>query len=314
MEQKPIFLPPLNALRTFEAAARHSSFKDAADELCVTQAAVSRQIRYLEASLKTDLFLRAHRRVELTDAGRKLYATVHRSLLDIAETTREIYEGVGPTHLNLHVTSSFAQLWLVPRLNALRSLYPDLHLNLVSVDENPLVADKFDAAITLGLEEGAGYQSDFLFAEEIFPVCTPAFLDTHPETNTLDGLMQQPLLDLDPQFWKARWWSPIDWNFWLRQCGVENAQVKSELTFSHFPMLLDAVLQNVGIGLGWRHLVQDRLDDGRLVQPLTESYPAPTRGHYFVCRNDLAELPAMQVLRGWLLEQTDVFRIERSKI
>ena len=312
MEHKPIFLPPLNALRTFEAAARLCSFKDAADELCVTQAAVSRQTRHLESALKTDLFLRAHRRVELTEAGRKLYTTVHRSLIDIAETSREIQHSSGSTHLNLHVTSSFAQLWLVPRLNALRSRYPDLHLNLVSVDENPLVADKFDAAITLGLEEDAGYQSDFLFAEEIFPVCTPAFRDAHPEVSTLEGLMQQPLLDLDPQFWKARWWSPVDWNFWLRQCGVGSQPVKAEMTFSHFPMLLDAVLQDVGIGLGWRHLVQDRLDDGRLIRPVSNSYPAPTRGHYFVCRNDLAELPAMQMLRSWVLEQTAVFRNERS--
>ncbi|MDI3326293.1 LysR substrate-binding domain-containing protein [Pontibacterium granulatum] len=312
MEQKPIFLPPLNALRTFEAAARLCSFKDAADELCVTQAAVSRQIRYLEESLKTDLFLRSHRRVELTEAGRKLYATVHRSLIDIAETSREIHHSSGPAHLNLHVTSSFAQLWLVPRLNALRSLYPGIHLNLVSVDENPLVADKFDAAITLGLEEDAGYQSEFLFAEEIFPVCTPAFRDAHPEVNTLQGLIQHPLLDLDPQFWRARWWSPVDWNFWLRQCGVDASPVKAEMTFSHFPMLLDAVLQDVGVGLGWRHLVQDRLDDGRLIRPVRDSYPAPARGHYFVCRNDLAQLPAMQMLRSWVLEQTAVLRNEHS--
>lgn len=311
MEQKPIFLPPLNALRTFEAAARQCSFKDAADELCVTQAAVSRQIRHLESVLKTDLFLRAHRRVELTEAGRKLYATVHPSLLDIAKTSREIQHSSGPTFLNLHVTSSFAQLWLVPRLNELRRLYPNLHLNLVTVDETPLVADKFDAAITLGLEEDSGYQSDFLLAEEIFPVCTPAFRDAHPEVSTLEGLIKQPLLDLDPQFWKARWWSPVDWNFWLRQCGIESTSVKAEMTFSHFPMLLDAVLQDVGVGLGWRHLVQDRLSDGRLIRPVNNSYPAPGRGHYFVCRNDLVDSPAMSLLRRWLLEQTGAFRIER---
>jgi len=309
MEQKLTGLPPLNALRTFEAAARHCSFKLAADELCVTQAAVSRQIRQLEESMAVELFLRSHRRVDLTEPGRKLFLTVNRSLRDIAETSRDIQLGSGLDYLNLHATSSFTRLWLVPKLNQLRSVHPEIHLHLISVEENPAMIDRFDAAVTLGLEEDPAYVSDFLYAEEIFPVCTPRFLDENPVAVSLEGLMQLPLLDLDPQFWKARWWSPIDWSFWMRQHNSEITPVQAEISFSHFPMLLDAVQQGIGIGLGWRHLVQDQLDDGRLICPVAERYEAPERKHYFVCRRDLAEQPAMQLLRNWLLEQTAQFRI-----
>jgi len=308
MQQTLRNLPSLTALRTFEAAARHASFKQAADELCVTQAAVSRQIRLLEETLGVTLFLRGHRRVELTEQGRKLYQTVHKSLSDIAQTSREIQSITAPTHLNLFATSSFSRLWLLPRLNQLRKLHPELHLHLISVEENPMMVDKFDAGITLGLEDSPHYQSDFLFSEQIFPVCTPALLIAHPEANTLGGLKKMPLLELDAKYWNAKWWSAVDWSFWLTQQGQESEPVNEEMAFSHFPMLLDAILQGVGVGLGWRHLVQDMLDDGRLVRPSGLTFNAVERKHYFVCRKDLADKPEMIMLRRWLLEQTAVFR------
>lgn len=311
MQQKLTNLPSLTALRTFEAAARHCSFKQAADELYVTQAAVSRQIRQLEERLRVNLFVRSHRRVDLTEQGRKLYQTVHQSLLDIATTSREIQSDPGLNYLNLYATSSFSRLWLVPRLNQLRRAHPEIHLHLISVEENPAMADKFDAGITLGLEDNAGYLSDFLFSEEVFPVCTPAFLKANPTASSIAGLMQQPLLELDAKFWNAKWWSAVDWSFWLAQQGLGSEAVTAEMSFSHFPMLLDAVLEDVGVGLGWRHLVQDMLDDGRLVQPVQQSFRAPGREHYFVCRKDLADKPGMKLLRRWLREQTAIFRAEQ---
>ncbi len=310
MPQKLRNLPSLSALRTFEAAARYSSFKQAADELCVTQAAVSRQIRQLETQLGIDLFLRSHRRVDLTEQGQKLFQTVHRSLIDIVTTSREIQRGSELRYLNFYATSSFSRLWLVPRLNQLRRVYPEIHLNLISVEENPSMLNRFDAGIILGLEDSAGYQSDFLFSEEIFPVCTPAFLAANPTASSLEGLVRQPLLELDAKYWSAKWWSPVDWAFWLDQQNLIIDAVSADMAFSHFPMLLDAVLQDVGVGLGWRHLVQDMLDDGRLVQPILHSFKAPGRGHYFVCRKDLADKPEMILLRHWLLEQTATFRAE----
>lgn len=301
-------LPPLNALRTFEAAARLGSFKAAADELCVTQAAVSRQIKLLEVCLNVVLFSRGHRQVALTAAGERLFTTTHTAFGAIANTAADLLACSSPRYLSLHATSSFSRLWMMPRLNRLRAAYPELHLQLISVEENPETGSKFDAAVTLGLEEHPDYVADFLFSEEVFPVCTPAFLQQHPEVAALEGLLQLPRLDLDPKFWKARWWSPVDWAFWLQQCGLEHRAAPAEMTFSHFPLLLDAVQQGIGVGLGWRHLVQDMLDDGRLVAPLPLRYRAPNRGHYFVCRRELADTPEMTLLRTWMLQETALLR------
>jgi len=308
MSHKPAILPSLNALRTFESAARHASFKSAANELFVTQAAVSRQIRQLEEQLDSSLFIRSHRKVELTTEGRELYKTVHQSFQDISETVNNICQRNRPEEISFHVTSSFARLWLLPRLNILREHNPELQLKLISTEESPLMADKFDAAITLGLEEYSGYQADFLFAEEIFPVCSPDFLNRYPDVGKLDNLLQRPLLDLDPQYWKARWWTPVDWIFWLEQCHPSHQDVRAEMAFSHYSLLLDAVLQGIGAGLGWHHLVQDMLADRRLVRPVSESYQAPSRQHYFVCRDDIAHRPDILFLRQWLLQQTESLR------
>ncbi|MBN3560891.1 LysR substrate-binding domain-containing protein [Aliamphritea spongicola] len=304
MQSRRLDLPSLTAIRAFEVAARRQSFKDAADELCVTPAAISRQIKQLEAQLATVLFVRGHRQVTLTAAGERLFRATNTAFDEITSAAREIRGQVADSYLNLHATSSFSRLWMVPRLSRLRQLYPNLHLHLISVESTPGEADKFDAAVTLGLHELAGYQAEFLFAEEIFPVCTPEFLKDNPQADSLQGLQQLPLLDLDPAFWQARWWSPVDWHFWLRHCGVENPQVKAQMYFSHFPMLLDTVLEGLGVGLGWRHLTDDLLRSGRLIRPVAESYAAPERKHYFVCRQELANEPGMQLLRDWLLEET----------
>ncbi|WP_028468900.1 LysR substrate-binding domain-containing protein [Neptunomonas japonica] len=309
MQQKLRGLPSLTALRTFEVAARYCSFKQAAEELCVTQAAVSRQVRQLETQLDVELFVRSHRRVDLTEQGTKLFQTVHRSLADIAAISYEMQSGPRLNNINLYATSSFSRLWLVPRLNQLRRAHSQVHLHLISVEENPAMSDKFDAGITLGLEDNNAYQSDFLFSEDVFPVCTQVFLEANPTANSIEGLMQLPLLELDAKFWNAKWWSAVDWSFWFDQQGLDCADVSTDISFSHFPMLLDAVLQDVGVGLSWQHLVQDMLDDGRLIQPVIERYSAPERKHYFVCRKDLAEKPEMKLLRAWLLEQTAIFRM-----
>ena len=308
MQSRRLDLPSLTAIRAFEVAARQQSFKAAADELCVTPAAISRQIKQLEEQLTTALFERGHRQVKLTTEGERLFRATNNAFDEITTVAREIRGQVADSYLNLHATSSFSRLWMVPRLSRLRQHYPNLHLHLISVESTPNEADKFDAAVTLGLNELAGYQSEFLFAEEIFPVCTPEFLAQYPQAVTLEGLQQLPLLDLDPAFWQARWWSPVNWNFWLSHCGVKQPEVKAQMYFSHLPMLMDTVLEGIGVGLGWRHLTEDLLRSGRLIRPVEESYLAPERKHYFVCRKELADTPGMRLLRDWLLEETAVLR------
>ncbi|MCV6589752.1 MAG: LysR substrate-binding domain-containing protein [Marinobacterium sp.] len=311
MNRKPAPLPPLTALRAFEAAARHSSFKEAALELCVTQAAISRQIQQLEAWIDKPLFVRGHRQVSLTDAGETLFQTTYQSFSAIGQTTQQLRQKPPQNaSINLYATSSFSRLWLLPRLKALRAQCPGLRLNLITGEENPHMADQFDAGITLGLEEAPGYQADVLFAETIFPICTPAFYQANPQAGTLAGLLTLPLLELAADHWQARWWTPINWQRWLQHCALDNhpSGLSTELTFSHYSTLVDAALQGLGVGLGWHHLVQDMLEDGRLIRPVQAQYQAPTRQHYFVCREDLADQPAIRLLRQWLLEQTAPLR------
>ncbi|MDH4566901.1 LysR family transcriptional regulator [Pseudomonas sp. BN414] len=301
-------LPPLNALRTFEAAARHGSFKMAAEELCVTQAAVSRQIQTLEDFYGLKLFLRGNRKVELTSEGHSLFLAASSALQHIATTSRELLRRNSLDYLALITTTAFAQLWLMPRLKQLRAEHPELQLHLISSDANPDYQERFGAAVTLGLEEHPQYVAEYLFSEEIFPVCTPGFLAQNPQITTLEGLMSVTLLNLSASHWKARLWAPVDWAFWFKQFGVDASMSKETMDFSHFSMLLDAVQEEVGVGLAWRHLVQPQLDAGKLVRPTRETLLANDRRHYFVCRRDLAGSMEMQILRDWLLEQTQELR------
>ncbi|HBX56543.1 MAG TPA: hypothetical protein DEH10_14340, partial [Pseudomonas sp.] len=124
----------------------------------------------------------------------------------------------------------------------------------------------------------------------------------------LEGLMSVTLLNLSASHWKARLWVPVDWSFWLKQLGVDASMRKATMDFSHFSMLLDAVQEEVGVGLAWRHLVQPQLDAGTLVRPTNETFLADDRKHYFVYRRDLAGSIEMQILRAWLVEQTQVLR------
>ncbi|MBO3273696.1 LysR substrate-binding domain-containing protein [Pseudomonas schmalbachii] len=301
-------LPPLNALRTFEAAARHGSFKMAAEELCVTQAAISRQIQTLEDFYGLKLFLRGNRKVELTRDGHALYLAASSALQHIATASRELLRRNSLDYLALITTTAFAQLWLMPRLKQLRAQHPELQLHLISTEGNPDYQENFSAAVTLGLEEHPHYLAEYLFSEEIFPVCTPAFLEQHPQIKTLEGLMSVTLLNLSASHWKARLWVPVDWAFWFRQFGLDASRCRETMDFSHFSMLLDAVQEEVGVGLAWRHLVQPQLDSGKLVRPTSETFLADDRKHYFVCRRDLAGSPEMRILRDWLVEQTQELR------
>lgn len=305
-------LPPLNALRTFEAAARHGSFKMAAEELCVTQAAVSRQIQTLEDFYGLKMFMRGNRKVQLTSDGHAMYLAASSALQQIATASRELLRRNSLEYLALITTTAFAQLWLMPRLKQLRAEHPEIQLHLISAEGNPDYRERFSAAVTLGLEEHPHYLAEYLFAEEIFPVCTPGFLEQHPQITTLEGLMSVRLLNLSASHWKARLWVPVDWSFWLKQFGFDASMGKETMDFSHFSMLLDAVQEEVGVGLAWRHLVQPQLDAGKLVRPTNETFLADDRRHYFVYRRDLAGSIEMQILRDWLVDQTQALREQFS--
>ncbi|UFH50070.1 LysR substrate-binding domain-containing protein [Pseudomonas sp. KNUC1026] len=301
-------LPPLNALRTFEAAARLLSFKRAADELCVTQAAVSRQVQTLEAYYRLKLFERGNRRVALTPEGQKLLEATQPAFTLIAAASRQLLQAIAEKYLPLLTTSAFAQRWLLPRLGRLRQANPSLHLQLISSEANPDYREGFDAAITLGLEEHSAYEATWLFSEEVFPVCTPAFLDGCPALCDLQGLAHVPLLDLSARHWQPRLWAPVDWAYWFRHFGLPPAAARQAMSFSHFSLQMDAVMQGEGVGLAWRHLVQPQVDRGELVMPLPHTLHLPERRHYFVSRIGADSQREIEWMRQWLLDETLALR------
>ncbi|SBS32206.1 Glycine cleavage system transcriptional activator [Marinomonas aquimarina] len=296
-------LPPLNALRTFESAARQSSFKLAAEELCVTQAAVSKQIQALEDYYNLKLFIRHNRAVSLTQEGEQLRLAVSSALRQISDTSQSLLAKQSSDHLSLYTTTSFAQLWFMPRFKAFGQSFPDIQLHLISGDESPNCAEGFETAIALGWQDHPDYIAVPLFSEEIFPVCTPEFFAQHPEIRCANDLLGLPLLNLSASYWKARLWTPMDWDAWFLLQGIERSESRSDLQFSQFSMLLDAVHQGLGVGLGWQHLVQNSLDSGRLVKLFPDSYLADDRVHYFVYHRSKAQSHKVKNLRDWLLQQ-----------
>ncbi|GAA3548514.1 LysR substrate-binding domain-containing protein [Zobellella aerophila] len=296
-------LPPLNALRVFEAAARHSSFKLAAEEIFVTQSAVSRQIQVLEEYYGTPLFIRKTRKVELTSEGRILFQATSQALDCIGAASHEVFVKQKRGYLTIASTITFSTLWLMPRMQNLRDCYPDIQLHLMTCEASPKLHDAFDIAITLGHEETPGFDATPLFEEETFPVCTPEFLAQHPELKSIDGLFQVPLLELNRNHWKYKRWTPINWERWFQANGIENRAHNTVMSFNHFPLVMDAARKHMGVALGWAHLVSHDLEQNRLIRPISDSYVLKDRKHYLIVREELKDTSEVKQFKSWLISQ-----------
>ncbi len=297
-------LPPMASLRPFEAAARHLSFTQAAAELCVTQAAVSKQIRLLEQWLGAPLFVRRGRAVELTSAGTALYQAVSMGLSHIAETVAAI----APTHRSaryaIGMRLAFASQFLAPRIGRFRTRFPDIDFSMVTTEGNPLaLLDSVDLAVVLGAEPQPGVWVEHLFDEEIFPVCSPAYLRAHPELRSVADLAGQTLLHLTHTHWRELAWDPIDWPALARALSVPGKVGYEGPFFDSHELLMSAAVSGIGVAVGWRHLCADLLERGHLVRPVAESYRID-RAHYLVGHEARRDDPVLRELAGWIVEQT----------
>ena len=263
-------LPHPNALVAFEATARHLSITRAADELALTQAAVSRKIKGLEEDLGVALFRRLHRALRLTAEGERLHAAVGASLWRIAETAEALREQGAPAQVSLQTTIAFAAFWLMPRLPEFRAAYPEVSVRLSASDEQAdLAAEGLDAAVRFGAGRWPGLAGRRLMAEEVFPVCSPGYLARNPELRTPEDLYAHTLLHLDVSY---RDW--MDWGDWFRGLDLAAPAIKRGLRFNTYIILVQAATAGEGVALGWRRLVQDMLRGGSLVQPLAASRAA----------------------------------------
>lgn len=291
-------LPPLNAVRAFEAVARLGSMKEAAIELSVTDGAVSQQVRLLEDWLGAPaLFRRSTRRVVLTPAGAALLAEFGPALDRISSAVQQHrtrrYDA--PTIvLNVNALATFSLRWLLRRMTAFRAEHPDIEVRLSTSNETvDALAETFDMVIRGGPDTFPGYTSRFLFGERRLPVCRPALLDVTPLNELLD-LSRHTLLHVSSM--------PRLWRDWLTEAGAPALRSESSLTFDHFYLTIQAAIDGLGVAMGPTALVADDLAAGRLVTPFPD-ISLPARSYFAYLPDGRSTDPHIAVFCDWLEQQ-----------
>ena len=285
-------LPPLNAIRAFEAAARHLSFTKAADELAVTQGAVSHQVKTLEAWLGVQLFQRETRAIYLTREGQRFLPPVRDALDGIAEATRrlEVLDSRGP--LTVSAIPSFAAKWLLPRLAEFRARHPDIDVR-ISADDRLIdfARHDVDLAIRMGNGDWPGLEVVKLMDEDLFPVCSPALLDGDPPLRRPEDLAHHTLLHDDMR---------QDWRAWLMAAGVEGVDPTRGPGYTDSSMVIQAAVEGQGVALGRSALASADLAQGRLVKPFEVALPA-SFAYYVAMPPGARENAKVEAFVDWML-------------
>ena len=302
-------LPPLNSLRTFEAAARHLSFKKAAGELHVTPAAVSHQIRTLEEYCGTLLFHRLARALRLTDAGQAALPLLREGFDKLAEASDVMQVDERPGVLTISVAPSFGAKWLIPRLDRFRSAHPEYDVRIDATDAlADFAGDGVDIALRFGRGVYRNLRSECLMPEVSVPVCSPGLLE--------QGLLERgaPLKrpeDLRHHTLLHVHWTTEDdaapsWRMWLCAAGVEGVDAGRGPRFNTESMVMEAAIAGQGVALCGAALVEGDLRAGRLVRPFPPSLNQMTSFNYYaVYPEDKAGDPKVVAFRDWVLGEVE---------
>ena len=293
----PRDLPPLNALRAFESAARHLNFTKASEELFVTQGAVSRQIKQLEEDLRQPLFRRDGPRIELTRVGRNYRDSIVEGLAIIRRGTAEIRRRSTTPALTVSVLPSFATMWLVPRIASFQEDHPELDLRIDSsyevVDFNR--TPDVDVAIRLGAGDWPGVHAECLFDADVFPVCSPALLKGNSPFKSKSDILNYPLIyaieSLD------------DWERWFAAAELDFPSQRPATRYSDQMSLQQAAIEGQGITLARSLLVDAELRTGRLIKPIDISIRSRAR-YYFVCPPGSQDLERISTFYSWLKRES----------
>lgn len=291
-------LPSLNALRSFEAAARQGSFTHAARELNVTQSAVSRMVRALEDHLGLPLFHRAGRQISLTAEG-TYYADKIASALDMLETaSREMTDThAGRGTLSIGMVPSFGTKWLLPRLVSFQQLHPELKVNVESSEGGlDFARQRTDVAIRFGYGNWLDAHSEPLMSEELQVVCSPRIMDgPYPLTD---------YAQLDRHHLIVHSARPEAWDHWLQAVGRNRSGLTWGLQIEHYFMVLQAVKAGLGVGLLPTFLATDDIASGNVIAPFPVRVESPG-GYYLVTPRDKIDLPRVQAFHDWVLAQVE---------
>ncbi len=306
----PKDLPPLTALRAFEAAGRHMSITRAADELSVTAAAVSHQVKALEDYLEVRLFRRTGNSLFLTDAGQAFLPGLRVGFAELERAMNALREHDLRGAFVLSVAPVFATRWLIPRLDGFHGAHPDIDVRIsTSLELVDFERDGIDAAIRVGRGRYPGLVAHRLFGESVVPMCSPALLQGEPPLAVPEDLRHHVLLHFD---WPAQEQVTPDWGTWLRWTEVKGIDATRGPRFTQPDYAMQAAAEGAGVVLGWRALAQADLDSGRLIIPFDLPLQMDV-AFYFVYPEASAERPKLARFREWLLSQTVASREVRPR-
>jgi LysR family transcriptional regulator, glycine cleavage system transcriptional activator len=286
-------LPSLNGLRAFEAAARHLSFTRAAAELNVTQTAVSHQIRRLEEQLGKRLFVRGSRALRLTRDAQDYLPAVRTAFDDLRRATARLQRPDREGLLTVSTTASLAAKWLVTRVARFQDAHPGIEVRITtSTHLVDFQREEVDMAVRYGLGNWPGLRTQWLMAEDIFPVCSPALMTSANPLRRPEDLAHHTLLHTTV----AR----EDWQLWLTAAGLPiSLALRRGLSFDQSFMALQAAMDGLGVALGRTRLVDADIASGRLVVPFDVVLPADA-GYYIVAPEETADAPKIVLFRDWL--------------
>jgi LysR family transcriptional regulator, glycine cleavage system transcriptional activator len=285
-------MPPLNALRAFEAAARHMNFINAANELSVTPSAVSHQVKSLEDWAGLPLFRREGRGIVLTEAAQKFLPSISSAMDQIALAARKLRAAdPGLGWLTVAMMPSFAAKWLVPRLPAFRAAHPAIDIWIATFEsQSGALAPEVDVAVRYGKGDWPGLVATKVLSEDIYPVCAP---DLAVRLKSPDDLAAVTLLHDELR---------EDWAMWLAAAGVSWIDSHRGPGFDDSGLLIQAAVEGLGVALGRSALVEDDLADGRLARPFALGLPAAS-GYYLVHPAGAEIQPKVKAFRDWMLAE-----------
>ncbi len=295
------------SLVVFEAAGRLLNFTRAGAELGISQAAVSKQIRSLEEYLGVTLIQRCTRSLSLTSNGRRFHRAVTAGLRQISDAVDEIRPRKHDSQISITTTIALASTWLMGRIAKFRAAHPGIDLRIVASDAiSDLSADGIDVAIRYGMGNWPNTTVEKLFEIELFPICSPSYMNATTPPGIPKDLLQHTLLHVDePNSQDA------DWAVWMEAVGSPTGHLTGGLRFNNYPLLIQAALDGQGIALGWGHLIDDFLESGNLIRILpTTVWLKPA--FYVVLPNDVVPRSEVNQFRDWIVEETRSLRREPS--
>jgi LysR family transcriptional regulator, glycine cleavage system transcriptional activator len=294
--------PGLRSLRAFDAAVRHMNFTRAAEEMGVTPAAISNQIKELEDQLRVSLFQRTSRTMRLTKEGEILSTAAQESIEVLTRALHRIRRLENRNQLRVTSTPSVAAKWLVPRLDEFLKAFPgadvrvDVSSSLVDFDREDV-----DVAIRFGSGRYPGLRSELLFQDSLSPVCSPELITKERPLKTPKDLLKHTLIHLD---WEAQGQPWPNWRMWMQAAGIKDFDDRSGLHFDQTSLTIQAAIDGHGVALGDSNLVADDIAAGRLVKPFELSLKAPAAFSYHVItRLDTKDAPMVNAFRDWVLAE-----------